>query len=271
MMFGVVLVGTYTSIFIAAPILIYLGVGINRADAPDTPAVDQAGHAGEEVTDAGGMIPKSGDRFSDKIMALKKRSRTQLHFPRSAPIEAYGKGGFAFAEMSHRGSLLCLPDAIWAWSAARPEQIDRHALAKVFEAANGIDTLILGYGDGRLGAAAGPARGIACGAHRSGCHADGTCDPYLQHHAGRAATRRGRPHRGALTMAEQVKDASAFCADLVRTSRLSALRLDAVPAGCASPRRCLRSTPSTSRYPASATRSVSPCRARCACNGGSTC
>jgi preprotein translocase subunit SecF len=27
MMFGVVLVGTYTSVFIAAPILIYLGVG----------------------------------------------------------------------------------------------------------------------------------------------------------------------------------------------------------------------------------------------------
>jgi preprotein translocase subunit SecF len=37
MMFGVVLVGTYTSIFIAAPILIYLGVGEHR-DAPDTPA-----------------------------------------------------------------------------------------------------------------------------------------------------------------------------------------------------------------------------------------
>jgi preprotein translocase subunit SecF len=38
MMFGVVLVGTYTSIFIAAPILIYLGVGTHRADAPDPPA-----------------------------------------------------------------------------------------------------------------------------------------------------------------------------------------------------------------------------------------
>jgi preprotein translocase subunit SecF len=37
MMFGVVLVGTYTSIFIAAPILIYLGVGETRRDAPDTP------------------------------------------------------------------------------------------------------------------------------------------------------------------------------------------------------------------------------------------
>ena len=32
MMFGVVLVGTYTSIFIASPILIYLGVGTNRLD-----------------------------------------------------------------------------------------------------------------------------------------------------------------------------------------------------------------------------------------------
>jgi len=37
------------------------------------------------------------------------------HLPRSAPIEAYGQGGFVFAGMSHRGSLLCLPDAIWAW------------------------------------------------------------------------------------------------------------------------------------------------------------
>ncbi|WP_441244865.1 protein translocase subunit SecF [Tardiphaga sp. 768_D3_N2_1] len=37
MIFGVVLVGTYTSIFIAAPILIYLGVGEHREDA-DKPA-----------------------------------------------------------------------------------------------------------------------------------------------------------------------------------------------------------------------------------------
>jgi len=32
------------------------------------------------------------------------------HLPRSAPIEAYGRYGFAFADMSHRGSLLCLPE-----------------------------------------------------------------------------------------------------------------------------------------------------------------
>jgi uncharacterized protein len=70
------------------------------------------------------------------------------HLPRSAPIEAYGDGGFAFAGMSHRGSLLCLPDAIWAWPVESPEQIDRTALARIFEQARGIDTLIIGTGTG---------------------------------------------------------------------------------------------------------------------------
>jgi preprotein translocase subunit SecF len=35
MMFGVVLVGTYTSVFIASPILIYLGVGRTRLGEPE--------------------------------------------------------------------------------------------------------------------------------------------------------------------------------------------------------------------------------------------
>ena len=35
MLFGVVLVGTYTSVFIAAPILIYLGVGMGRQEADE--------------------------------------------------------------------------------------------------------------------------------------------------------------------------------------------------------------------------------------------
>ena len=68
------------------------------------------------------------------------------HLPRSAPIEAYGRYGFAFADMSHRGSLLCLPEAIWAWPVMRPEDIDEASLARVFAAAGGIDTLIIGTG-----------------------------------------------------------------------------------------------------------------------------
>lgn len=70
-----------------------------------------------------------------------------LHLPRSAPIEAYGNGGFAFAGMSHRGSLLCLPDAIWAWQVTRPEEINKVSLVRVFAAVNGIDTLIIGTGN----------------------------------------------------------------------------------------------------------------------------
>ncbi|QWG16240.1 Mth938-like domain-containing protein [Bradyrhizobium sediminis] len=69
------------------------------------------------------------------------------HLPRSAPIEAYGKGGFAFAGMSHRGSLLCLPDAIWAWPVESAAGIDEASLQRVFAAAQGIDTLIVGTGN----------------------------------------------------------------------------------------------------------------------------
>lgn len=69
------------------------------------------------------------------------------HLPRSAPIEAYGKGGFVFDSMSHRGSLLCLPDAIWAWPVMRADQIDRTSLARVFAGASEIDSLIIGTGN----------------------------------------------------------------------------------------------------------------------------
>jgi uncharacterized protein len=69
------------------------------------------------------------------------------HLPRSAPIEAYGKGGFYFDEMSHQGSLLCLPDSIWSWPVTDPNDIDQTSLARVFAGANGIDTLIIGTGN----------------------------------------------------------------------------------------------------------------------------
>lgn len=48
--------------------------------------------------------------------------------------------------MSHRGSLLCLPDGIWAWSVTKPSEIDEASLAPVFAAANDVETLILGTG-----------------------------------------------------------------------------------------------------------------------------
>jgi uncharacterized protein len=93
------------------------------------------------------MIPKSGARFSDKIMPRSTSDRPDApHLPRPAPIDAYGNGGFAFAEMSHRGSLLCLPQGIWAWPVTKPADINEVTLAQAFAAANEIDTLIIGTG-----------------------------------------------------------------------------------------------------------------------------
>src|SRR6202795_5242847 len=95
------------------------------------------------------MLPKGGNRFSGQIMPTPTpRHAAAPHLPRAAPIEAYGNGGFAFADMSHRGSLLCLPDAIWAWPVTNPAEIDEYSLSRVFAAANGIDTLIIGTGTG---------------------------------------------------------------------------------------------------------------------------
>lgn len=68
------------------------------------------------------------------------------HYPGRAPIDSYGNGGFRFAGMSHRGSLLCLPNAIWAWPVTDPKDIDRYSLKRVFEHANDIDTLLIGTG-----------------------------------------------------------------------------------------------------------------------------
>jgi uncharacterized protein len=67
------------------------------------------------------------------------------HLPQAAAIEAYGRGGFRFADMSHRGSILCLPDGIWAWPVTGPGEITEESLARVF-AAKGLELFMLGTG-----------------------------------------------------------------------------------------------------------------------------
>ena len=66
------------------------------------------------------------------------------HYPGRAPIDAYGNGGFRFAQMSHRGSLICLPSGIYGWEA--PPVIDEASLARVFAESNEIEILLLGTG-----------------------------------------------------------------------------------------------------------------------------
>ena len=68
------------------------------------------------------------------------------HLPRRAPIDAYGNGGFRFAGMSHRGSLLILPSGIWGWAPAAPAEVDVVALAPLFAEAGEVDFFLLGTG-----------------------------------------------------------------------------------------------------------------------------
>lgn len=71
----------------------------------------------------------------------------EAHFPGRPPIDAYGAGGFRFADMSHRGSILCLPSGVHGWDVTTPETISRAKLSRVFEEAEGIEVLLLGMGD----------------------------------------------------------------------------------------------------------------------------
>ncbi|MGH6926312.1 MAG: Mth938-like domain-containing protein [Propylenella sp.] len=68
-------------------------------------------------------------------------------FPGRAPIEAYGNGGFRFADMSHRGSILALPSGIEAWPIREPAEIDPASLSRLFEEAATIEVLLIGTGD----------------------------------------------------------------------------------------------------------------------------
>jgi uncharacterized protein len=70
----------------------------------------------------------------------------QGFYPRQVPIDAYGNGGFRFADMSHRGSLLCLPSGMAAWDVTGPAGITLDSLAPVLAAADQIDVLLVGLG-----------------------------------------------------------------------------------------------------------------------------
>lgn len=45
------------------------------------------------------------------------------HYPYRAAIDAYGNGGFRFADMSHRGSLIIVPSGIYAWDVSSIDEV----------------------------------------------------------------------------------------------------------------------------------------------------
>jgi uncharacterized protein len=68
------------------------------------------------------------------------------HLPQPAQIDAYGNGGFRFGGMSHRGSIVCLPDGIWAWPVADFSDLTEALLEPVFARADRLDLFMIGAG-----------------------------------------------------------------------------------------------------------------------------
>jgi uncharacterized protein len=70
----------------------------------------------------------------------------EAHFPGRAAIDSYGGGGFRFAGMSHKGSLMALPSGIWAWAPRSAREIDEASLARAIAERTEIDILVIGTG-----------------------------------------------------------------------------------------------------------------------------
>lgn len=70
----------------------------------------------------------------------------QAHFPGRAPIDAYGDGGFRFADMSHRGSLLLLPSGIYGWDMEEGAALAVDKFLRVLDDSAGIEVLLVGTG-----------------------------------------------------------------------------------------------------------------------------
>jgi uncharacterized protein len=66
--------------------------------------------------------------------------------PGRFPIDAYGNGGFRFADMSHRGSILALPSGIRAWPIKSPAELTVEIFSPVFAEGDALDLLLLGTG-----------------------------------------------------------------------------------------------------------------------------
>lgn len=70
----------------------------------------------------------------------------EAHFPGRAQIDAYGNGGFRFADMSHRGSVLLLPSGIYGWKLSAMADATLDSFSQIIDEAQSIDILLLGCG-----------------------------------------------------------------------------------------------------------------------------
>ncbi|MEE9313318.1 MAG: MTH938/NDUFAF3 family protein [Rhizobiaceae bacterium] len=73
-------------------------------------------------------------------------SLVPAHFPGRAPVDTYGNGGFRFAEMSHKGSILCLPSGIYGWTAKQASDLTLINFKRVFAEID-LELILIGTGN----------------------------------------------------------------------------------------------------------------------------
>ena len=71
-------------------------------------------------------------------------------YPYEAAVTAYGNGGFRFAEMSHKGSILCLPTGVFAWPPVDANALSAADFEQVFADLKPPSALLLGTGTGQI-------------------------------------------------------------------------------------------------------------------------
>ena len=67
------------------------------------------------------------------------------HYPGRAAIDSYGAGGFGFAGMSHKGSIMVLPSGIYAWN-VDPRALMPADFAMALAERSEIDLFLIGMG-----------------------------------------------------------------------------------------------------------------------------
>lgn len=89
------------------------------------------------------------------------------YVPGRHKIDDYGGGGFRFADMSHRGSILALPSGVRAVHLTSAVEIDEATIDRALAEGGGLDVFVVGTGQDLLPLASGlraklRAAGVGC-------------------------------------------------------------------------------------------------------------
>lgn len=70
--------------------------------------------------------------------------------PERVAIDAYGNGGFRFRDLSHKGSLLCLPGGVYGWPPLNSQDLQVSDFEQILDAPENVGFVLLGTGDAQV-------------------------------------------------------------------------------------------------------------------------